>query len=414
MTDETLPAGTPVRRDGEATRTLLLVHGFLDDAAVWDGLVKAVAGAVPTVRYDLPGSGGRASEPQDMGELSLTLFAGEVASVIDAIEGPVVVMGQSMGGQVVELAAAARPDRVAGLVLLTPVPLGGTHLPDRSVAPFRALGGNPEAERAVRARLSPALDSDALDRLGRAGRLVPAAVVARYVDIWNNGVAEAPGTSAYGGPVLIVRGAEDGFVTHELVAGTIAPRFPGARVATVPGGGHWLHVEFPDILAGEILAFLRSLDPGDAASGWRGGFASQSASTFAARFAGDVVLEASVLVRPLAGRELVATALAAASAVYESLEFIAEVTQGTTTYLQWRATAFGGLPISGVTVLEKNADGKVTRAAIHHRPLGAALRFSAELRDRLAGTVPSAHFFEGSAGTAESTETAEPDPHRGK
>ncbi|MFJ4985410.1 alpha/beta fold hydrolase [Streptomyces sp. NPDC088732] len=411
MSDESPPAGTPVRRDGEATPTLLLVHGFLDDATVWDGLVKAVAGAVPTVRYDLPGSGGRASEPQDMDELSLTLFAGEVASVIDAIEGPVVVMGQSMGSQVVELAAAARPDRVAGLVLLTPVPLGGTHLPDKAVAPFRALGGNPEAERAVRTRLSPALDGDALDRLGRAGRLVPAAVVARYVDIWNNGVAKPPGTSAYGGPVLIVRGGEDGFVTHEVVIGTIAPRFPGAHVATVPGGGHWLHVEFPAVLAAEILAFLRTLDASDAASGWRGGFASQSASIFAARFAEDVVLEASALVRPIAGRELVATVLATASAIYESLEFIAEATQGTTTYLQWRATAFGGLPISGVTVLEKNADGKVTRAAIHHRPLGAALRFSAALRDRLADTVPSAHFF---AGTAESAESAEPDPHRGK
>ncbi|MFF3559273.1 alpha/beta fold hydrolase [Streptomyces sp. NPDC002574] len=397
MTTEILPQGIPVRRDGEASPTLLLVHGFLDDSTVWDGLVKAVGNAVSTVRLDLPGSGGRASGQREADELSLTRFADEVASVVDAIDGPVIMVGQSMGTQVVELAAAARADRVAGIVLLTPVPLGGTRLPDEAIAPFRALGGNPQAERAVRRHLSPALDGEALDRLGRSAVLVPAVVVARYADLWNKGAEEAPQTSAYGGPVLIVRGAEDGFVTQEMIAGAIAPRFPGARVATVPGGGHWLHVEFPGVVADEIRAFLRTLDAGDTASGWRGGFSAQSASAFAERFTEDVVLEASVLVLPIAGRDLVAPALAAASAIYESLEFTAEATQDSTTYLQWRATAFGGLPISGVTVLEKNADGKIVHAAIHHRPLGAALRFSAELRARLAGTIPSAHFFAGSA-----------------
>jgi hypothetical protein len=34
-----------------------------------------------------------------------------------------------------------------------------------------------------------------------------------------------------------------------------------------------------------------------------------------------------------------------------------------------------------------NQDGKIVHAAIHHRPLGPALRFSAELRERLAGAV---------------------------
>lgn len=396
MTTEMLLNGVPVTRDGEVSPglpTLLLVHGFLDDITVWDGFVGALGGAVPTMRLDLPGSGARASEAKDPDELGLSLFADEVVSVIDAIEGPVVLVGQSMGTQIVELAAVARGERVAGIVLLTPVPLGGTHLPDEMVAPFRALGGNAEAQRAVRSQISPALAGEALDKLGRSGTLVTAPVTARYVDIWNTGVDEAPQRSAYTGPVLIVRGDHDGFVTEELLTGAIVPRFPGARVTAVPGGGHWLHVEFPDVLAGEVLAFLRSSDADDAAAGWRSGFSEKSSSTFAEGFAEDVVLEASVLARPINGRELVASTLAAASSVYESLEFTTEVTHDTTTYLQWKATAFGGLPISGVTVLEKNADGRVLHAAIHHRPLGAALRFSAEIRDRLNGTVPSDHFY---------------------
>ncbi|MFI5798715.1 alpha/beta fold hydrolase [Streptomyces sp. NPDC051677] len=375
--------------------TLLLVHGFLDDATVWDGFVEALDGAAATARLDLPGSGTRASAPLDTEKLSLALFADEIASVIDDIEGPVVLVGQSLGTQVAELAAAARPERVAGLVLLTPVPLGGTRLPEEAVEPFRALGGNAEVQRAVRTQLSPALDNEALDALGRSGLLVAPPVVARYVDLWNGGVDAAPEQSAYPGPVLIVRGDSDGFVTEDLVTGAIAPRFPGARVATVSGGGHWLHVEHPLALVHEVLGFLRNLNADDAASGWRSGFSEQSENTFAEGFAEDVVLEASVLARPITGRTLVASTLATASAIYDSLEFTAEASQGTTTYLQWEATAFGGVELSGVTVLQKNADGQVVRAAIHHRPLGAALRFSAAIRDRLAGIVPPDHFYAG-------------------
>lgn len=389
------PAGTGGGEALPQAPTLLLVHGFLDDATVWDGFVEALKGAVATARIDLPGSGTRASCAEDTEKLSLALFADEVASVVDDIEGPVVVVGQSMGSQVAELAAAARPGRVAGLVLLTPVPLGGTRLPEEAVVPFRALGGNAEAQRAVRTQLSPALDKEALDALGRSGLLVAPPVVARYVDIWNNGVEEAPGQSAYLGPVLIVRGDSDGFVTEEVVTGAIAPRFPAARQATIAGGGHWLHVEHPHALAREVLGFLQNLKAGDAASGWRSGFSEHSENTFAQGFAEDVVLEASILARPIAGRALVASALAAASTIYESLEFTAEASDATTTYLQWKATAFGGVEFSGVTLLEKNAEGDVVRAAIHHRPLGAVLRFSATVRDRLVGIVPPDHFYAG-------------------
>ena len=57
--------------------------------------------------------------------------------ILEGIDGPVIVVGQSLGTQVAELVAAQHSDQVRGLVLLTPVPLGGTQLPDEVVAPFR-------------------------------------------------------------------------------------------------------------------------------------------------------------------------------------------------------------------------------------------------------------------------------------
>lgn len=372
--------------------TLLFIHGFLDDASVWDDVIAALAGKVNTVSYDLPGFGTRALSVTDPTSLSLESLAAEAGEILSGIDTPVIVVGQSLGTQVAELVAAQHADRVDGLVLLTPVPLGGTRLPDEVVAPFRASGGDLDAQRAARTGLSPDLTVQQLDRLIRIGGLALPNVVARYVDVWNNGVEDPPAVSAYTGPVLVVRGGADAFVTAELVA-TISPRFPQADVRVVDRGGHWLHVEYPTEVATMLLTFIETIGDSTMSADWRRGFAQQSHTAFADQFADHIVLDASTLARPIEGKQRVAAILAAASSIYESLEFTAQAHDASASYLQWRATAFGGIAIRGVTVLERDANGKIVAAAIHHRPLGAVLRFSAEIRDRLAGVIPADHFL---------------------
>ncbi|PIB03859.1 alpha/beta hydrolase [Streptomyces sp. HG99] len=129
--------------------------------------------------------------------------------------------------------------------------------------------------------------------------------------------------------------------------------------------------------------------------GWTGAFAQQSSEAFDEAFAADVVLEASVLTRPIEGRDQVKNVMGTASVIYESLAFTQETANGQQTYLEWEATAFGGVRMQGVTVLTKDAQGQIVRAAIHHRPLGAVLRFSGELRERLSGVVPADLFHQG-------------------
>src|SRR5262245_17458724 len=154
--------------DTAGAPTVLLIHGFLDDASVWDGLVDSLAGEVGAVRYDLPGFGTRSGSVAEARTVTLESLAAEAGDIVDAIDGPVIVVGQSLGTQVAELVAAQHPNHVRGLVLLTPVPLGGTHLPDEVVAPFRALGGDRAAQRRARAELSPHLSDKQLDRLAAA------------------------------------------------------------------------------------------------------------------------------------------------------------------------------------------------------------------------------------------------------
>jgi pimeloyl-ACP methyl ester carboxylesterase len=252
--------GFPVTRTPAATAgapTVLLIHGFLDDASVWDGLVDSLDGEVDAVRYDLPGFGARSASIADIRTVTLESLAAEAGEIVTEIDGPVIVVGQSLGTQVAELVAAQHSDRVSGLVLLTPVPVGGTQLPDEVIAPFGALGGDRAAQRRLRAELSPHLSAEQLDRLADIGAPVAADVTAHYVHVWNDGVSDAPASSAFGGPVLIIRGGADSFVTEQL-ADAVSARFVEPEVKVIDKGGHWVHVEYPGAVATMILDFTDS------------------------------------------------------------------------------------------------------------------------------------------------------------
>jgi hypothetical protein len=124
-----------------------------------------------------------------------------------------------------------------------------------------------------------------------------------------------------------------------------------------------------------------------------GAFAQRSASAFASAFAEDVVLEASTLYRPVSGRENVKCVMEAASKIYENLEFTEQAADGHR-YVEWKAHAFGNKGLSGITVITRNAAGAITHLAIHHKPLGEALKFSAEIDRRLQGVIDASYFLQ--------------------
>jgi ketosteroid isomerase-like protein len=125
---------------------------------------------------------------------------------------------------------------------------------------------------------------------------------------------------------------------------------------------------------------------------WTNAFAAKTPEAFAAAFSEDVTLEATALTRPINGRDNVKVVMAGASAIYESLQFTQQTTDGDRTYLEWQATGMGGQAMFGVTVLTTAEDGRIRHVAIHHRPLGALLLFSATLGDALDGTIDRSAF----------------------
>ena len=331
-TERTGDTDVRFRRNGAGGVALVFVHGFLDDQYVWDGVIAELGSEdVETVQLDLAGMGERTDA---RGPFTFDRFASEVGAVVDALDKPVVLVGQSMAASVLELVAAARPERTLGLVLVNPVPLAGTHLPDEVIEPFRSLGGDLQAQRSVRQQLGPGLGEADLDRLAVIGARIRPDVVRALADGWNNGHPDGEKPSRFAGPVLVIRGAEDPFVTDELLSAGVLPRFPQIESAAVQGAGHWAHIEQPAAVAGLLDAFVASVHhSGDTARGVRPqqyttAFAQKSADAFGEAFAEGVVLEASVLTQPVAGREQVKQVMGAASGIYESLAFTHESSQG--------------------------------------------------------------------------------------
>ncbi|QGZ58899.1 alpha/beta fold hydrolase [Paraburkholderia acidiphila] len=384
-----------------AQPALVFIHGFLDGARIWEDVTRHLGHrAAGALCIDLPGMGARADDP---GPFSLDRFAADVTTQVRALSRPVVLVGHSMGAQIAELVAQRLDRQVHGLVLLTPVPLGGAGLPAEAMSAFHAIGGNPAAQRQLRRTLSVRLDDARLERLGQIGDRVAAAAVGTFADLWNAGHPSGAEASRYRGPVLIIRGDGDRFVDFAMLSSGVTPRFKAPAIASIERAGHWPHVEQPAAIAHVVESFLADLErapnaahPQDtpvAAQGWTRAFEQKSADAFADSFASNVVLEASVLAKPAVGIEQVKTVMTTASTIYEALSFTHEAHNGLRDYLEWEVQAFGGERMRGVTVLTKNAAAKIVHVSIHHRPLGGALKFSAELGRRLQGKVDASFFY---------------------
>ena len=112
---------------------LVLVHGLGGSHTNWHDLAPLLTSEFHVYAVDLAGHGrtprhGRSSSVRGNRRL-LDRFLTEV------VDGPAILVGNSMGGMLSILEAAAKPERVAGLVLIAPaVPRVARERPDLEVA----------------------------------------------------------------------------------------------------------------------------------------------------------------------------------------------------------------------------------------------------------------------------------------
>lgn len=128
-----------IRARQGAGPTFLFLPGYASDmrgtkAEAIDAWAAARGRAL--VRFDYSGCGESGGRFEDG---TVGRWSEDAGAVLEGIEGPVVLVGSSMGGWIALLLALARPDRVAGLVLVAPAPdFTGWGLVDRLTSDERA------------------------------------------------------------------------------------------------------------------------------------------------------------------------------------------------------------------------------------------------------------------------------------
>lgn len=232
-------------------RNVLWLHGVGGHSGQWRAQLQACAAVEHRgIAWNLPGRGGsRGPAPGDVEEMAA--LALELA---EHLQLPRFVLGGSdVGGMAALAAAARRPERLRGVILVAAAarqPVG----PE----PARALGqAVPPPADTVRSLFGGEWTQPLLDELAADWEACPPP--ARVADLRAcEGVDLSGRLGEVAVPVLVVIPTGDRFTLPEEMERTAAG-LPGAEVVTVAGAGHQVQRERPDAVNEAVKRFLRRL-----------------------------------------------------------------------------------------------------------------------------------------------------------
>ncbi|MDX2546830.1 alpha/beta fold hydrolase [Streptomyces sp. WI04-05B] len=230
-----------------AALPVLLVHGWGGDGREWSAHAEALAERHRVIVPDLRGHG-RSPVPER--DNTPAAMAEDLAVLLTALgTGPVVAVGHSMGGQVVNLLAVHRPDLAGSVVALDPA--HGAHGAELDEIPHRLAAyrenGSAAAVPLVAGAFSPIAPpglrtAHIRTMLGTPGHVIAQSYAGMYTDPGAVGIR--PHSEAYlrrrTCPALTVwTSAEAAYWERGTLRG------PGSRVDHWTATCHYLHEEHP-------------------------------------------------------------------------------------------------------------------------------------------------------------------------
>jgi non-heme chloroperoxidase len=245
---------------------VVLSHCWTGDSRIWAPVARRlVAGGHRVVLYDQRGHG-RSTVGSD--GLTIEALGSDLAAVLETLDlHEVVLAGHSMGGMALQSFASGHPEtcrkRVAGMVLVATA-AGGMRLPG-PLGPTAGRVGQAAmaSERVARAmanrHLGPHLVRNSVGRYPVQSHLdatletflatapaVRAGFLGSILDMdWY------PRLRDIEVPVVVLVGSRDRLTTPAL-GRRLAAGLPHAELVVIPGAGHMLPFEEPDLVADRI------------------------------------------------------------------------------------------------------------------------------------------------------------------
>ena len=243
---------------------ILLLHGFGASLQAWDDWAPALEKNLRVLRIDIPGFG--LSGPAVNQDYSDAADVARVIAVMDQLGvQQVIVAGHSMGGRIAWNLAAAHPERVSQLVLISPdgfpdpnaksdktyeVPALLGLLP-YSLPQWALRMGGVAPAFADDSQLTPQMMQRYHDMMLAPG--VRTALLERMRQTRNSDpVSRLQSIQA---PTLLLWGEKDAFIPVSN-AQDYLKAMPQATLVTLPGVGHVLHEEAPKASVQAVLDFL--------------------------------------------------------------------------------------------------------------------------------------------------------------
>jgi pimeloyl-ACP methyl ester carboxylesterase len=249
------------REAGDGPDVVVCLHGLGGSSWSWDAQLHGLGERCRIAAWDLPGYG--RSAPPDA-PFTFAWLADAVARFADELGAPTFhLVGISFGGMIAQYAAAAHPHRVRTLTLLATSPkfgLDGTE-PDAwraaRLAPLDA-GLEPAefADRVLGALAGPHITAEAMAGQHAAMERITGDALRRSIEVL---VAHdsRPVLPAVVAPTVCLAGELDD-ETPVSYAQAIVDLVPGARLQVVPGAGHLLNAEAPDVVNAAIAAQIEA------------------------------------------------------------------------------------------------------------------------------------------------------------
>jgi pimeloyl-ACP methyl ester carboxylesterase len=260
---------------------LLLLHGFGNEAHIWEDFAPAVAPFYRTLALDHRGHGDSAWDPERRYEHEAMVADVEAATAELGFE-RLVVIGHSLGGRIATLFAGRHPERMAGLVLIDigpeVDPRGRMRIRQDVEANIAPVFASVAEYARVLSLAYPAARADALARMARHGLRqrddgrfelkmdpalrgglgAPAATDEAEARERETTAALWDALARIPCPTLVVRGAASDILSPEVADRMVEEVLPNGRLAVVGRAGHSVMTDNPDGFREAVSDFVLS------------------------------------------------------------------------------------------------------------------------------------------------------------